>query len=224
MPLHPIAPGPPTNTQPVGATFFFRQPQQVAKDLLGCLLVVDTDEGQSGGIIVETEAYLGTDDPGSHAATRGITERNSAMYGPAGTVYVYFTYGCHHMLNLVCCEEGVAGAVLVRAVEPSLNVTLMRTRRPGRRDPELCNGPGKLTAALGVDLSDNRSALGEGRINVYHGQRGAPKEVAVSGRVGLSEGHDLELRYYLVGNTHVSRGRTGPAGTRARGTHGRRRS
>ncbi len=209
-------PGIPSNARPIEAGFFLRRPDEVAKALLGHTLVVDTEQGRCGGTIVETEAYLGDDDPGSHAATRGITARNAVMYGPAGTVYVYFTYGCHHMLNIVCCEEGVAGAVLIRAIEPRVNVDLMRSRRPGRRDLDLCRGPGRLTAALGVDLSDNRSVLGEGRVNVYDGQQGPLGEVAVSGRVGLSAGHDLELRYYLVGSKYVSRGRTGPGGSSTR--------
>lgn len=216
MSRHSVVVGLPSGLVPVGTEYFLRDPACVARGLLGCVLAVQTPAGPAGGVIVETEAYLGANDPGSHAATRGVTARNSVMYGPAGTVYVYFTYGCHHMLNLVCCEQGTAGAVLVRAIEPSINVESMRARRPGRRDADLCNGPGKLAAALGVDLSDNGSALGDGRINVYDYERGERVDVGASGRVGLSQGHELELRYYVVGSPYVSRGRTGPPGTRAR--------
>ncbi len=122
---------------------------------------------ETGGRIVEVEAYLGSHDAGSHAATRGITKRNAVMYGPPGSAYVYFTYGNHHMLNLVCEPEGIAGAVLVRALEPLLGIDVMSGRRRGLPLRELCNGPGKLAAALGVDLSDNGSILGEGRLSVY---------------------------------------------------------
>ena len=146
------------------------------------------------------------------------------MYGPAGTVYVYFTYGCHHMLNLVCCEQGTAGAVLVRAIEPSINVESMRARRPGRRDADLCSGPGKLTQRLGVDLSDNGSTLGDGRVNVYDYERGERLDVGTSGRVGLSEGHELELRFYVIGSPYVSRGRTGAPGISCPQPAGRRRT
>jgi DNA-3-methyladenine glycosylase len=193
---------------PVG--FFDRHPAQVAPELLGAYLVSTAGGVQTGGVIVETEAYLGNNDPGSHAATRGITKRNATMYGPPGTAYVYFTYGNHHMLNLVCEPEGSAGAVLIRALEPVWGVDEMTARRHGRPLVELCNGPGKLAAALALDLSDNGVALGFGRLSVYHGLHPDAQTVKTSGRVGLSQGHELELRYYLADSSFVSRGRTGP--------------
>ncbi len=192
------------------ASFFDRSPEVVAEDLLGKVLVSSAEEVVAGGTIVEAEAYLGAGDPGSHASTRGITPRNRVMYGPPGTVYVYFTYGNHHMINLVCGEEGVAGAVLIRALEPLVGVEQMERRRGGRQLHELCNGPGKLAQALGIDLSDNDTLLGEGRLVVYDAHRVPTAEVAVSGRVGLSAGHELDLRFYIKGNRFVSKGRTGP--------------
>jgi DNA-3-methyladenine glycosylase len=196
----------------IPSSFFNRHPGTVAQELLGCMLVTDSADGACGGLIVETEAYLGSEDPGSHAATRGMTARNSVMYGPPATVYVYFTYGCHHMLNLVCEPPGTAGAVLIRALEPKIGLELMRARRGNRSDVELCNGPGKLAAALGVDLADNGTRLGSGRVSVYDGQRGDSSDVTVTGRIGLRRGHELELRYHLTGNRFVSRGRCGPLG------------
>jgi DNA-3-methyladenine glycosylase len=188
----------------------------VAPELLGCLVVTHVDGVVTAGVIVETEAYLGADDAGSHAATKGITARNAVMYGPPGTAYVYFTYGNHHMLNLVCEPQGVAGAVLVRALRPVLGLAEMTSRRHGRPLRELCNGPGKLAAAMGIDLSDNGSVLGEGRISVYHGERPAPADVAISGRVGLTRGHELDLRFYVAGDPFVSRGRLGPVRSHGR--------
>lgn len=188
--------------------FFARPAEQVAPELLGKVLLSRVGGVPTGGRIVETEAYLGSHDPGSHAATRGMTKRNAVMYGPPGRAYVYFTYGNHHMVNLVCEVEGVAGGVLIRAIEPEVGVEEMRRRR-GRPDPELTNGPGKLAEALGVDLRDNGSELGVGRLAVFDGPR--PVEpVAISGRVGLSAGHELDLRFYLEGSASVSKGRTGP--------------
>ena len=203
--------------------FFDRDPREVAPDLLGKVLVSTAGGVATGGIIVETEAYLGTHDPGSHAATRGMTPRNEVMYGPPGTVYAYFTYGNHHMLNLVCGPEGEAGAVLVRALEPAIGLEAMRSRRVGRADRELANGPGKLAAALGIDLSHNRTVLGEGDLVVYDAAVPLDRAVASSGRVGLSAGHELEFRYFVSDSPYVSRGRTGPpssARTRRR-TQGR---
>jgi DNA-3-methyladenine glycosylase len=199
--------------EPLPASFFARDTALVARELLGKVLLSRSGHRVTGGRIVETEAYLGADDPGSHAATKGITRRNAVMYGAPGRAYVYFTYGNHHMLNIVTEEDGVAGAVLVRAIEPSVGADEMLRRRvsrggraPGARD--LANGPGKLAAALGIDLSDNDTELGRGRLTVYDAP--APSErVITSGRIGLTAGQDLELRFYLEGNDHVSRSRTG---------------
>ena len=201
---------------PLVPGFFERDPSVVAPELLGCVLASTAGGVLAAGRIVETEAYLGVADAGSHAATRGITKRNQVMYGPPATAYVYFTYGNHHMINLVCLPEGEAGAVLVRALEPVHGLDAMTARRHGRPLRELCNGPGKLTQALGVDLSDNGIALGSGRLSVYDGERPFAIDVAVSGRVGLSAGFELELRYYEKNSSFVSRGRTGsPAAKRA---------
>lgn len=189
--------------------FFDRDPAEVARDLLGKLLLCISDEGVAGGVIVEAEAYLGADDPGSHAATKGITKRNEVMYRGPGTVYVYFTYGAHYMLNLVCGPPGRAGAVLVRALRPTEGLAQMRERRGHVADRDLCNGPGKLAQALGVRIGDNGSVLGEGRLAVFEGERVDPAAIGVSGRVGLSQGHELELRYFIIGEGHVSPGRTG---------------
>ena len=194
---------------PLNPSFFDRETSVVARELLGCLIVCSKAGVLTGGRIVETEAYLGADDVGSHAATRGITKRNATMFGPYGHVYVYFTYGNHHMLNLVTEPEGIAGAVLIRALEPLLGVDEMTSRRTGRPLRELANGPGKLAAALGLDLSDNGSRLGDGALTVF-AHRGADPHIAVSGRVGLSAGWDAQLRYYLKDDPWVSRGRTGP--------------
>jgi len=204
------AAGSPPFGAPIEAPFFDRAPEFVAPDLLGALLVSTAGGVATGGRIVEVEAYLGSQDAGSHAATRGITKRNAVMYGPPGLAYVYFTYGNHHMINLVCSPEGTAGAVLIRALEPSVGVELMTERRRGLAVRELCNGPGKLAAALGIDLTDNGSVLGEGRLSVYYGERPASANIGSSGRIGLSQGHELELRWYVKNSAYVSRGRMGP--------------
>lgn len=218
-----MEPPAPETLRRVRPQFFVRDPREVAQALLGTLIVSSARGAVTGGRIVETEAYLGSDDPGSHAATKGMTARNSVMYGPPGSVYVYFTYGNHHMLNLVCSPEGVAGAVLIRALEPLIGVGAMRSRRGRRNLNELTSGPGRLAEALGVDLSDNGTRLGEGRLVVYHWEGPAEGDVAVSGRVGLSSGHELDYRYYLANSPFVSRARTGArTAKRARGVRDER--
>jgi DNA-3-methyladenine glycosylase len=189
--------------------FFARDTREVARDLLGKVLVSRAEGILTAGRIVEAEAYLGSHDAGSHAATRGVTDRNRVMYGDPGTAYVYFTYGMHHMLNLVAEREGEAGAVLVRALEPLAGIEVMSARRGGRDGVALTNGPGKVAQALGVDLDDNGTVLGKGRLSVHEPRERPSHEVAVSGRIGLSDGHDLPLRYYLVDNPYVSRGKPG---------------
>ncbi|MCL2503280.1 MAG: DNA-3-methyladenine glycosylase [Coriobacteriia bacterium] len=189
--------------------FFERSPLEVAPDLLGCIVASTAEGTLVAGRIVETEAYLGRDDPGSHAATKGMTVRNAVMYGPCGCAYVYFTYGAHHMLNFVCGPEGTAGAVLLRALEPIVGQDAMSRRRGKNQEAELCSGPGKLAAALAVDLSDNGIALGTDRLSVYAGTPVARDKIRVSGRIGLSKGHELPYRFYEAGSPYVSRGRTG---------------
>lgn len=207
-----------TSGEPLPREFFERSPELVAPDLLGCLLVSTAHGKIASGIIVETEAYLGSHDPGSHAATKGITARNATMYGPPGTTYVYFTYGNHYMLNLVCEPNGIAGAVLLRALEPVDGIDVMTARRKGRPLAELTNGPGKLAQALGIDSSDNGVALGSGRLQVYDGGHRAGGRVVRTGRVGLSAGHELLLRHHYENDPYVSRGRTGPPSAARRRT------
>jgi DNA-3-methyladenine glycosylase len=195
---------------PLQDSFFERGPAAVAPDLLGRIVVSFVDGVVTGGRIVETEAYLGADDPGSHAATKGMTKRNAVMYGPPGRAYVYFTYGNHFMLNIVCEPDGVAGGVLLRAFEPLIGIDAMSRRREGRDVRELANGPGKLAAALGIDLSDNGSRLAEGRLAVLEGEPIPRERIAITGRIGLSRGHELDLRFLDAVSRAVSPGRTGP--------------
>jgi DNA-3-methyladenine glycosylase len=201
---------------PLPAAFYARDTVTVARELLGCVLSSTVDGVTVTGRIVETEAYLGVDDAGSHAATRGITARNSVMYGPPGRAYVYFTYGSHYMLNAVTEPEGTAGAVLIRALEPLAGIETMRLRRArGRRDGslpplrEIADGPGKLAAALGIGPDDNGEPLdGSATLSVF-ARGGTGGRIATSGRVGLSSGHEAELRFFFEDDPYVSRARTG---------------
>ena len=129
--------------------WFGRPADVVAPDLLNKVLSVESDAGIASGRIIETEAYL-PDDPASHAFN-GPTDRNRVMFGPAGHLYVYLSYGIHHCANVVTGADGSGQAVLIRAVTPIDGVELIRERR-GRPDRELSDGPGKLCAALGIDL------------------------------------------------------------------------
>lgn len=200
---------------PLPPSFFARSAPEVARDLLGKYIFSSVGGARAGGRIVETEAYLGPHDPGSHAATRAVTTRNAVMYAAPGTAYVYFTYGQHHMLNLVAEPEGTAGAVLIRAIEPTTGLQSIRLRRCGVSDQAFADGPGKVAEALGVTLDDNAVTLGAGRLEVLDGP--VPAEpILVSGRVGLTEGHELPLRFYLAGHPGVSRGRIGPPSPRKR--------
>ncbi len=205
-----MEPNPPDPSSLLQQPFFERDPRIAARELLGCVLLSRKGSVMTGGRIVETEAYLGFEDAGSHAATKGVTRRNAVMYGPPGHAYVYFTYGNHYLLNFVCEPEGTAGATLVRALEPLYGIAVMKLRRRGRPIQELTNGPGKLAVALAVDLTDNACPLNEKEIFVYEAPCSPKERIAVSGRVGLTDGHEHQYRYYLLDNPFVSRGRTGP--------------
>src|SRR4029077_10076711 len=141
-------------TEALGVEFFDRSVHDIAPDLIGCRLLFDG----VGGTIVETEAYE-REDPASHSLV-GLTERHKGMFGPPGRAYVYLSYGIHSLLNFVCEPEGEAAAVLIRALEPTTGLEQMRSRRgKARKDLDLCNGPGKLTEALGVTLAQNAFRL-----------------------------------------------------------------
>ena len=134
--------------------FFARATLEVARELLGCRLVRMLNRQRLSGIITETEAYVGEEDQASHASV-GQTARNAVMYGPPGYAYVYLIYGVHHCLNVVTEREGFPAAVLIRGLQPEEGIDVMRRHRPGRPDPELTNGPGKLCQALRIDRALN---------------------------------------------------------------------
>jgi DNA-3-methyladenine glycosylase len=168
---------------------------------LGKVLV----HGAAGGVIVETEAYLGLDDAASHAY-RGLTKRNEVMFGPPGHVYVYFIYGMYECVNVVTEPVGTPSAVLIRAVEPVLGVELMRSRRPGAKSlRDVASGPGKLTIALGITRALNGADVTKGPL-VVRDQRGVgPLEIAAGPRIGISKCEDWPLRYWIAGSEFVSK-------------------
>ncbi len=181
---------------------------EVAPWLLNKLLVRDGRVGR----IVEVEAYRGDEDPASHAY-RGQTRRNAVMFGPPGRLYVYFTYGMHWCANVVCATDGVAQAVLLRALAPVAGVEKMRASRPAaRRDRDLCSGPAKLCQALGITGADNGSdLLGGGAIVLCDDGRPPPDRPESGARVGITSATEVPWRWWVTGDPNVSRGHaTGP--------------
>jgi DNA-3-methyladenine glycosylase len=182
--------------------FFDRPTLEVARDLLGQIIVSVTWEGRTAGRIVETEAYLGSDDPASHAA-RLKQGRVEAMWGEPGIAYVYRSYGVHAMLNVVAKPEGQTGAVLIRALEPLEGIELMRLRRGTDRLTLLCSGPGRLCQALGIGLDVHGTDLvTSDRLWIAAGE--TAEDVSVSDRIGISRGQEHPWRFWVTGNPHVS--------------------
>src|SRR4030043_2169225 len=144
--------------------FYGRDTSKVARDLLGKALVKYKGSEMVGGIIMETEAYYGPDDPASHAYN-GKTPRSKIMFGKPGISYVYLCYGMYHLLNIVTENEGCPGAVLIRVLEPVWGIDTMKERR--NLDIRLTDGPGKLTIALGIDIKDNGKDIVTGENNIY---------------------------------------------------------
>ena len=192
---------------PLPAEFYLQDTREVAQKLLGQILVRTLPGGEVlSGVIVETEAYL-TDDPACHAY-RGQTPRNAAMFGPPGHAYVYFTYGLHMMLNLVCAPEGTAEAVLIRALEPVGGIDAMRLNRGNLPETrQLTNGPGKLAQALGLTrLTHNGLDITHPGSELYVLPQVVPEfETVATTRIGISQGVDLPWRFYIRGNRYVSR-------------------
>jgi DNA-3-methyladenine glycosylase len=191
--------------------FYARPTLEVARDLVGKLLIHRTPAGTASGRIVEVEAYIGEDDPACHAAP-GPTERNAPLYGPPGIAYVYLNYGLHYLVNAVTEDKGSPAAVLIRALEPVDGLALMRRRRSSARwrkgkpvpsDHDLCRGPGNLTAALGITLAQNRLPLTRRPLTVEDDGFVAP-EVVWSPRIGISVGTQHLWRCVLRNNRSVS--------------------
>lgn len=172
-----------------------------ARQLLGWRLVHATSEGITSGIIVETEAYT-MEDAASHAYG-GERPRNSSMYRPAGTIYVYFTYGMHYCMNIVTGTEGHGQGVLLRALEPVDGLKLMKQRRGMEDEKNLTNGPAKLVQAMGVTKSANGMRIQEGPITLLPGL--APKRIIQTSRIGISKATELPWRFYIADNPCVSR-------------------
>lgn len=196
---------PPTLGKILPVTFFNRETELVARDLLGKVLQCTTDEGTTSGIIVETEAYIGEHDAASHAAV-GKTERNSPLYGPPGHAYVYFIYGMYWSVNTVTRAEGLPSGVLIRAIEPLQGIELMHHRRPKVRNPrDLTNGPGKLCLALGITGSLNRTPLQRKPLVVRDYRDFRNDEVCRTPRIGIRKAADWPLRWIVKDNPYISK-------------------
>jgi DNA-3-methyladenine glycosylase len=201
--------------------FYARSVLDVAPDLIGCVV---THAGVSG-VIVETEAYHETE-PASHAFA-GLTRRTQTLFGAPGNAYVYRSYGVHAMLNAVCERDGVGAGVLIRALQPLAGVEEMLARRRlvgrprfdgngGVRVDDLCSGPGKLTQALGIWLSENGTSLSRGPIRIGGRSRAwRDPEITRSTRVGITYAVDLHWRFSAAGNPYVSRPRPPVAAARS---------
>lgn len=197
--------------------FFARPARTVARELLGKVLVRGGGTSRLAARIVETEAYLGENDPAAHAAA-GNTARTSVLFGPAGFAYVYFIYGNHYCLNVSCEREGKAGSVLFRALEPLEGMEEMARARGteihGAKDlPKLTSGPGRLAQAFGITRArDNGCDLTFSNSGLWIGEDGfRGGKIAVSPRIGILKAADERLRFFLAGNAFVS-GRKTPAG------------
>lgn len=181
--------------------FYAAPTLSVARNLLGQVLVRSSSRGDRAGIIVETEAYT-QNDPACHAS-RGKTRRNAAMFGLAGTAYVYFIYGMHYCFNVVTAPEGIGEAVLIRALEPIAGISLMEEAR-GLNDVKLlCSGPARLCQALDITAALDGVSLTGDTLFIRAGSQ--PQSIVTASRIGISVGRDLPYRFYLAGNKFVSK-------------------
>ncbi len=200
------------NSRPLSRRFYRRDVVAVARALLGQRLVRQLDDGtRLAGVIVETEAYLGSPDAAAHTAGGRRTERNASMWGPAGHAYVYFTYGMHHCLNVVAGDVEQPVAALIRAIRPTEGVEAMWRARPAaRRVTDLCSGPAKLCQALGVDRSLDGVDLTAGEALWLERGPGPGGRIVATPRVGVDyagQWAEEELRYLVAESDYVSRRR-----------------
>ncbi|HKF04960.1 MAG TPA: DNA-3-methyladenine glycosylase [Candidatus Sulfotelmatobacter sp.] len=201
--------------QPLDRVFFAGHPRNVARKLLGKILVRENPGMRLTARIVEVEAYLGEEDPAAHAAA-GRTLRNSVLFGPPGHAYVYFIYGNHYCLNVSCEPEGKAGGVLFRAVEPLTGIEEMARARgiklgdlgdlPEKDWHKLTSGPGRMCEAFGITRSrDNDCDLTSAASSLWIGEDGyRARSIVATPRIGITKAADLPLRYIVAGNRFVS--------------------
>ena len=189
-------------------SFYARDPRDLAPALLNKLLVHHTDDGtRLAARIVEVEAYLGSDDAGSHAY-RGMTPRTEVMFGPPGHLYVYFTYGMHWCANVVATKDGDAAAVLLRAAAPVAGLDVMRARRvKARRDRDLLAGPARLCQAFAITGDANGNDLVRGPIRILDDGVPPPAAPGISTRIGLAAGRGDEhpWRFVVPDDPNLSR-------------------
>jgi DNA-3-methyladenine glycosylase len=189
---------------PLPESFYDRPTELVSRELLGAELECTTAEGITRGRIVETEAYLGPDDPACHAAA-GLTPRTLHLFGPPGRSYVYLIYGMYWCFNAVTRERGHGAAVLVRAVHPTSGQELMRRRRAGvKRERDLSNGPGKLCLAMGIVGSMTGLPLQRSPIVIRAGDPVPDADVDVTPRIGITRAAEWPLRYLVRDDPFVS--------------------
>jgi DNA-3-methyladenine glycosylase len=200
------------SSKALSSGFYARPVLDVARDLIGCTV----EFAGSSGVIVETEAYHESE-PACHAFV-GLTPRTKTLFGPPGKAYVYRSYGIHALLNAVCEPQGVGAAVLIRALQPLAGIERMRARRGpigarAAREEDLCSGPGKLTQALGIELSENGGDLARGPVRI-RARTDAWRDPAVldGPRIGITRAVDLRWRFCVAGNRNVSRPRPSVAG------------
>ena len=190
---------------------FYTRPDvlEVARELLGKKLVVPGRNGaRVSGIIVETEAYRGPEDRASHAWNGRRTQRTETMYGRGGTAYVYFVYGMYNQFNVVTNVEDMPHAILVRALEPSEGIEVMRRRRRGRSERELTSGPGRLCLAMGIDRKLDKADLLGGRVWIEEGISISPRQIARGPRIGIDYAEkwiDKPWRFWVKDNPFVSK-------------------
>jgi DNA-3-methyladenine glycosylase len=177
--------------------------------LLGMVVVSSVGGEITEGRIVETEAYLGYDDPASHGYLHRRNTRNLALFGPPGSWYVYLSYGMHWCANLVCQRSGLASAVLLRALEPIEGLDVMRRRRGDVADRELCSGPGKLCQALGISRELDGEKMARSLVIVRRPTWSEETRIAVTPRIGITKAADWPLRFHVAGSPWLSRKQMG---------------
>jgi DNA-3-methyladenine glycosylase len=184
---------------------FRHDPVTVARALLGQLLVTEFNGCRTAGRITEVEAYLGATDPASHAYRHRRHAQNQSLYLPAGTWYVYLSYGVHWCANLVVGRGGEGGAVLLRALEPVEGLPAMARRRGLRREAQLCSGPGRLCQAMGITRArlDGRP-MQHSQARVLRGPPVGADQVVATPRIGISQAPDWPLRFLIRGSSWVS--------------------